>query len=208
MRRLAIGVAAALPLLLAGLPFSAAARAFPRPRASIGGARSPGAAPPPAFSWLHPAPVPVGWTQASIASGDATLSYPAAWSRTAGDTGTVTAALRDGAGVFHGYLNVTPRQGSEKLKGWGGFRTRRNAEEGDKHVQEQASAEDLRFRDARGSCVIDAYETSVGSHPYREIACIVAGRRGISVFIGAALRQDWVMLGRILERAASYFLER
>jgi hypothetical protein len=120
----------------------------------------------------------------------------------------VTAALRDGAGVFHGYLNVTPRQGSETLKGWSGFRTRRNAEEGDKHVQEQASAEDLRFREARGSCVIDAYETSVGSHPYREIACIVAGRRGISVFVGAALRQDWVMLGRILERAASYFLER
>jgi hypothetical protein len=119
----------------------------------------------------------------------------------------VSAALRDGAGIFHGYLNVTPRQGSEKLKGWGGFRTRRNAEEGDKHVQEQASAEDLRFRDARGSCVIDAYETSVGSHPYREIACIVAGRRGISVFVGAALRQDWVTLGRILERAASFFLE-
>jgi len=56
--------------------------------------------------------------------------------------------------------------------------------------------------------VIDAYESRVGSHPYREIACSVAGRRGISVFVGAALRQDWVMLGRTLERAASYFLER
>jgi hypothetical protein len=120
----------------------------------------------------------------------------------------VTAALRDSAGVFHGYLNVTPRQGSEKLKGWGSFRTRRNAEEGDKHVQEQASAENLRFHDARGSCVIDAYETSVGSHHYREIACIVAGRGSISVFVGAALRGDWPRLGGILERAASDFLER
>jgi hypothetical protein len=120
----------------------------------------------------------------------------------------VTAALRDRAGAFHGYLNVTPRQGAEKLEGWAGFRIRRNAEEGDKHVRELAAAEGLRFRDARGSCVIDAYLSSVGSHSYREIACIVAGRHGSSVFVGAALRQDRATLGRILERAASAFLER
>jgi hypothetical protein len=120
----------------------------------------------------------------------------------------VTAALRDSAGVYQGYLNVTPRQGTEGLQGWASFRTRRNSEEGDKHVRELAAAEDLRFREARGSCVIDAYVSSVGSHPYREIACIVAGRHSISVFVGAALRQDWATLGRILERAASDFLER
>jgi hypothetical protein len=56
--------------------------------------------------------------------------------------------------------------------------------------------------------VIDAYVSRVASHPYREIACIVAGRHNASVFVGAALRPDWATLGRILERAASDFLER
>jgi hypothetical protein len=162
----------------------------------------------PAFSWLHPSRAPSGWARATIASGAATLFYPANWSLAPGDSGTVTAALRDRAGVFHGYLNVTPRQGAEKLEGWASFRTHRNAEEGDKRVRALAAGEDLHFRDARGSCVIDAYMSSVGSHSYQEIACIVAGRHSSSVFVGAALRQDWATFGPILERAASDFLER
>jgi hypothetical protein len=174
----------------------------------MSGTRSPGAVSPPGFSWFHPSRAPGGWARATIASGAATLFYPAEWSLTPGDSGTVTAALRDRAGVFHGYLNVTPRQGAEKLEGWASFRTRRNTEEGDKHVRELAAAEDLRFRDARGSCVIDAYLSSVGSHSYREIACIVAGRHSSSVFVGAALRHDWPTLGQTLERAVSDFLER
>jgi hypothetical protein len=207
-RGLAISLAAALPLLLGGLPFSAAARDFSRPRAASSGTRSHTTVLAPAFSWLHPSPAPAGWTHATIASGAATLFYPANWAPAPGDTGTVTAALRDRAGVYHGYLNVTPRQGSEALRGWASFRTRRNAEEGDKHVQELAAAEDLRFRDARGSCVIDDYISSVGSHPYREIACIVAGRHDTSVFVGATLRQNWPTLGPIVEHAAADFLER
>jgi hypothetical protein len=120
----------------------------------------------------------------------------------------VTAALRDSAGVYHGYLNVTPRQGTEGLRGWAGFRIGRNSEEGDKHVHRLAAAEDLRFGQARGSCVIDDYLSSVRSHPYREIACIVAGRRDTSVFVGATLQQDWPTLGPIVERATADFLER
>jgi hypothetical protein len=209
--RLVAAVAAALAAsaaLLAGLPFSAAARGFPRPRAHVSGTRSPAAVSPPAFSWLRPSRAPAGWARATIASGDATLFYPAGWSPTPGDSGTVTAALRDSAGVYLGYLNLTPRQGAEKLDGWAGFRIRRNSGEGDEHVRELAAAEGLRFRNARGSCVLDDYLSRVASHPYREIACIVAGRHGVSVFVGAALRPDWATLGRILERAASDFLER
>lgn len=47
-----------------------------------------------------------------------------------------------------------------------------------------------------------------GSHPYREIACIVSGRRHTDVFIGAALRRDWGPLRGTLERAASSLLQR
>jgi hypothetical protein len=210
--RLVSAVSAALTApaaLLAGLPVSAAARGFPGPRADISGTRSPAAAVlPPAFSWLHPSRAPDGWARATIASGDATLFYPADWSGIPGDRGTVTAALRDSAGAYLGYLNVTPRQGAEKLQGWAGFRIRRNSGEGDEHVHELAAAEHLRFREARGSCVIDDYLSRVGSHPYREIACIVAGEHSVSVFVGAALRPDWATLGRILESAASDFLER
>jgi hypothetical protein len=127
---------------------------------------------------------------------------------TPGDSGTATASLRDRAGLYHGYLNVTPRQGGEQLSGWAGFRVRRNREEGDESVHELAAAAGLHFRGARGSCVIDEYHSHVGSHPYRELACIVAGRSATSVFVGAALQPDWPTIGPILQRAASSFIQR
>jgi hypothetical protein len=161
-----------------------------------------------AFSWLAPAPAPKTWTSATIASGGATLFFPSNWTPIPGDRGTVTAALRDSRGVYRGYLNVTPRQGAEQLAGWGTFRTRRNAKEGDQRARVLAATENLRFANARGSCVVDDYLSRVGSHPYREVACIVAGRHYTNVFVGATLVPDWRSLGRVIERAASALTER
>jgi hypothetical protein len=48
----------------------------------------------------------------------------------------------------------------------------------------------------------------VGSHAYRELACIVAGRRSTSVFVGAALIADWSTLGPVIEHAAGTLVER
>jgi hypothetical protein len=110
--------------------------------------------------------------------------------------------------LYLGYLNVTPRQGAEQLHGWAAFRLDRNREEGDGHVTKVAAAEGLRFHNANGSCVIDDYLSRVGSHPYREIACIVAGHRHTDVFIGAALRSDWLTVRPTLERAASSLIQR
>jgi hypothetical protein len=124
-----------------------------------------------------------------------------------GDRGTVTAALRDSRGLYRGYLNVTPRQGAEPLAGWVAFRTRRNTGEGDKRTRVVAAPENLRFGGAREWCVIDDYLSKVGSHPYREVACIVAGHRYTSVFVGATHVRDWPTLGRVIERAASAFIE-
>jgi hypothetical protein len=87
------------------------------------------------------------------------------------------------------------------------LRTAHNREEGDKQVRQIAAHEGLRFRSARGSCVIDDYLSKIGGHPYREIACLVSGHRHTDVFIGAALKRDWSTLGGSLERAASDLLQ-
>jgi hypothetical protein len=74
-------------------------------------------------------------------------------------------------------------------------------------VVQVAAAEGLRFRNARGSCVIDDYLSKVGRNPYREIACLVAGRRHTDVLIAAALKRDWSTLSGTLERAVSAFVQ-
>jgi hypothetical protein len=158
------------------------------------------------FSWLAPATAPAGWTAVTTSSTHATLFYPPGWKPIAGDRGTVSAALFDRHHQFAGYLNVTPRQGAERLHGWSAFRLDRNREEGDTQVHRLASAEGLAFRDARGSCVIDDYVSHVAGHHYREIACLVAGHRATDVFIGAALRRDWPRVSPTLEGAASAFV--
>jgi hypothetical protein len=206
--RSTVGVIVAALLALSVPALLAATADSLRGHAAGGDMRPAGRRPATGFSWLRIAAAPVGWARATIASGGAMLFYPAAWARIPGDSGTVTASLRDAAGTYHGYLNVTPREGAEQTSGWAGFRTRRNRAEGDRQVHELDAAEGLRFRGGEGSCVIDDYLSRVGSHPYREIACIVAGRRATNVFVGAALQRDWPALGPVVERAASTFLER
>jgi hypothetical protein len=184
------------------------ARSSSGSRATERGTRTADVGAPGAFSRLVPARAPKTWIGATTASGGATLFYPSSWKPIPGDSGTVTAALRDRRGLYRGYLNVTPREGAEQLAGWAAFRIRRNTQEGDRPTRLVAAAENLRFDNARGSCVIDDYLSRVGSHAYREVACIVAGRRYTNVFIGAALVGDWPTLAHIVERAASALVER
>jgi hypothetical protein len=203
-RRWVRGLAALLVLGAAAIPLSSA-------WSNGGGSRAggtPGASGAGAFSWLTARPAPSGWTSARIASGGATLFYPPGWKPIAGDRGTVSAALRDASGSYLGYLNVTPRQGAERLTGWAGFRASRNAQEGDRSVRIIAAAEGLRLAGAQASCVSDDYLSRVGSHPYREVACILAGSRSSNVFVGASRVADWPRLGPLLERAASALIER
>ena len=154
------------------------------------------------------AATPRGWRQATISSGAATLTYPSGWKTIPGDKGTVSLALRDRRGLYLGYLNVTPRQGAERLTGWDRFRIGRNAEEGDTHVREISASANVAFVNARGSCVLDDYISRVGAHPYRELACIVAGRHSTSVFVGASVVGEWSRLGPIVRHAAATLVER
>jgi len=157
---------------------------------------------------LRPQPAPAAWRHATIASGAATVSHPPRWTAIPGDSGTVSFALRGRDGRYLGYLNVTPRQGEERPAGWAAFRVRRNAADEDTDVRTLASAEHVRFAGARGSCVIDDYVSRVGSHAYRELACLVTGAHSSSVFVGATLVPDWPTLGPVVMRAASSLVER
>src|SRR3954447_12340871 len=141
-----------------------------------------------AFAWLRPARPPARWHVARNPDG-ARLAYPPGWRPIATDPGTATVALlRDGHRI-DGYLNVTPKQGTETLANWSHFRPNHNLGEGDRSVRLNASATDLRFRTGRGSCVIDTYTTSKAT--YREIACLVSGRGSTAVVVAAAPSALW-----------------
>jgi hypothetical protein len=158
-----------------------------------------------AFGWLRPSPPPHGWQQSRLPNGSAQLAYPVRWRSTRSDPGTVTAALRASDGEIRGYLNATPKQGEETLANWASFRLDHNRDEGDVDVTGVASATNLRFRSAHGSCVIDTYTSSTG-HSYREIACIVAGASATTVIVGAAPPEQWQQQGPAIEHAISSFL--
>ena len=207
-RRLSMGATVALLLGTGVASLTSIAISSSGSRVTHGGTRTTEERDAGAFAWLRPGLVPKTWTHVTIASGGATLSYPSNWKPIPGDRGTVTAALRDSRGLYRGYLNVTPRQGAEQLAGWATFRVARNTQEGDRRTRIVAAAENLRLDRARGSCVVDDYLSRVGSHPYREVACIFTGSRYTNVFVGATLVRDWPTLGRVVERAASAFTER
>jgi hypothetical protein len=160
---------------------------------------------PHAFAWLHAAPAPHAWRSTDLPNGAARMAYPPAWKPIRTDPGTVTSALRDSDGDIVGYLNATPQQSSETLANWAAFRPDHNADEGDRNLRPIAAATDLRFRSGHGSCLIEDYRTSSG-HPYREVACIVAGSQATTVIVGAAPPEDWSRQGPAIERAISSFL--
>jgi hypothetical protein len=155
-----------------------------------------------AFDWLRPAPPPRGWARADTAAG-ATLAYPARWRPLRSDRGAVSAALTASRGTVVGYLNATPRNGTETLSNWRSFRPAHDAEEGDRRVRVEAFANGLRLRSGHGACVIDTYSTRLSR--YREIACIVAGSHGTTVVVGAAPPARWAAEAPAIERAIAAF---
>jgi hypothetical protein len=132
------------------------------------------------------------------------LAYPPEWTPIKTDRGTVSVALLRHGGRIDGYLNATPRQGSETLADWSRFRPEHNRDEGDRGVRLLAATTDARFRAGRGACVIDTYTTSKAS--YREIACLVSGPGSSAVVVAAAPSALWAQRAATLERAVSSFV--
>src|SRR5581483_5276865 len=105
---------------MVGLAFLAAAGfAVAKGGSSGGGQRG-------AFGWLRPSALPAGWTAQRLPGSPARLPVPSGWQSVHGDAGTRTVVLRDRSGRILGYLNATPRQGSETLADWSDFRVDHN----------------------------------------------------------------------------------
>jgi hypothetical protein len=122
-----------------------------------------------------------------------------------GDKGTATAVVLDSHQHISGYLNVTPRQGDERMGTWASFRVHHNAQEGDRDVRTEEAGKELRFRSGRGACVRDSY-TTVTAARYIELACLVHGSKASTVIIGAASPQAWASLSPVLQQAISAFV--
>jgi hypothetical protein len=150
----------------------------------------------------------MGWNRFAvpITGGLATLSSPPSFAPFTGDRGTASTVLLDRVGGIRAYLNVTPRQGNERARGFAEFRFHLLAGDHDQAVHLEAAAEGLAFQGGRGSCVIDDYVTRIGHHHYRELACLVVGRRGGgAVMVAAAKTSDWTRFEKQLRRAIASF---
>jgi hypothetical protein len=169
------------------------------------GASRPGSGP---LDGLMTAAAPTGWNHfdVPVSDGVATLGFPPQFAPFAGDRGTASAAVRDATGRIHGYLNITPRQGDERLRGFAAFRVDRLAGEHDQSVHLEAAAEGVALHGGRRSCVLDDYVTRIGHHHYRELACFVVGSRGgAAVVVAAATVADWGHFEPQLQRAVASF---
>ena len=72
---------------------------------------------------------PRGWKLARLPSGAATFAYPRTWRPIRTDPGTASVALIGHGSSIRGYLNATPRQGTETLANWPSFRIQHLREE-------------------------------------------------------------------------------
>jgi hypothetical protein len=154
------------------------------------------------FAWLRPASPPSGWNVARTQTG-AMLAYPPGWRPLRTDRGTASVALLGGGERIDGYLNATPKQGTETLADWSRFRPQHNQGEGDRSLRLLATTSTARFRSGRGACVIDTYTTSKAN--YREIACLVSGPSSSAVVVAAAPTALWDQQAATLQRAVSSF---
>jgi hypothetical protein len=155
------------------------------------------------FRWFGAAPAPATWRHRALPSGGGILSYPATFV-SGNDRDGISRERLDRHGTVLVYLDVTPKQGPERLRDWPSYRI--GVIRGESNdVHEDGHAFGLSFRGGRGSCVFDDYRTRVENHHYREIACFVQGRRHASVLIAAALESAWARAVKTLERAVDAY---
>lgn len=151
---------------------------------------------------------PASWHLLTLPDRGAVLAFPPSMHRVPGDRGTVSAAEFGHSGSYLLYLNATPKQGNETLRGWPEFRIDHVAEEEHTTPRQIAASHGVRFLGGTGSCVIDTYVTKVKANHFTEIACYVRGKSSSSVIIGAAPTADWAKASGPLMRAVAAFQVR
>ena len=122
-----------------------------------------------------------------------------------GDPGTLSVALRNSAGTYLGYLNVTPRQGPETLQDWAAFRLTHLRGDAAVSVHEDAMVQSVRTAAAMRSCVIDDYVTTVGHHQFHEVGCYVMKGSVGSVVVATTPSGDPAHVWTQLERAVAAY---
>jgi hypothetical protein len=160
------------------------------------------------FGWFTADPPPTGWHQVELPAHQAVLAYPPTAHPIEADPGTVAAATVTPTGDFVAYLNATPKQGDESLANWSKFRIDHHDQESERSVTLTAAVTGIAFPGGIGSCVQDDYTTPIGSHHYREIACLVSGAHGDSVIVAATLAADWPREHALLEQAVNSYVTR
>jgi hypothetical protein len=152
------------------------------------------------FGWLASTTPPATWARLTVPSGLGTLPSPPGFRTVDGDPGTLSVALRNSAGTYLGYLNVTPRQGPETLQNWAASRLTHLRGDNAVSVHEDAMVQSVRTAAAMRSCVIDDYVTTMGHFQFHEVACYVMRGSVGSVVVAATPSGDpahvWVQLER------------
>ena len=156
------------------------------------------------FTWQVPISAPITWHHVVTPAGTAALSYPPMFRTVGSDPGSVSVAVGQGP-RYVAYLNITPRQGNERLQDFATFRINVLRDDDATHVHEEGAAQNLPFQGGVGSGVFDDYFTRVGHNHYREIAALVTGRHGGWVIVGAALDTYYGRFRQLLQQAVGSF---
>ena len=157
------------------------------------------------FGWLASTTPPATWSRLTVPSGLGTLPSPPGFRTVGGDPGTLSVALRNSAGTYLGYLNVTPRQGPETLQDWAAFRLTHLRGDAAVSVHEDAMVQSVRTAAAMRSCVIDDYVTTVGHHQFHEVGCYVMKGSVGSVVVATTPSGDPAHVWTQLERAVAAY---
>ena len=208
--RLVIGIVWALVLVAAASIGSAVwpaskVQAVGATKASTAHSESASSATLGSFGWLASTTPPATWARLAVPSGLGTLSSPPGFRTVDGDPGTLSVALRNSAGTYLGYLNVTPRQGDETLQDWTAFRLSHLLGDDAVSVHEDATVQSVRMATTDRSCVTDDYLTTVGHHQFHEVACYVASGSVSSVVVAATPSGDPAHVWSQLERAVAAY---
>jgi hypothetical protein len=209
--RLVIGIVSAVLLVavatgigLAVQPASKA-RTADTIKASTAHAGSASSATLGSFGWLASTTPPATWTRLTVPSGLGTVPSPPGFRTVHGDPGTLSLALRNSAGTYLGYLNVTPHEGDETLHDWAAFRLTHLRGDDAISVHEDAKVQSIRSPAAVRSCVTDDYVTTIGHHHFHEVACYVMRGSVGSVVVAATPSGDPAHVWTQLERAVAAY---
>ena len=189
---------------VAMLPASKA-QAVGATKVTMGHTRSASSVAPGPFHWLASTTPPATWTRLGGPSGLGLVSSPPGFRRVHGDPGSLTAVLLSSTGTYLGYINVTPHQGHETLRDWAAFRLTHLRGDGAVSAHEDAMVQSVRTAATVRSCVIDDYVTTVGHHPFHEVACDVTNGSVSSVVVAATPSGDPAHVWTELERAVAAY---